>query len=127
MSDFSKYFLMTTEDVPKYVQSKLTYFSKDAKLSCTEIGDGNINYVFRVQDKNGKSIIVKQAGLETRIKPDLGVSTDRGKNRIGNSFYTEFLCQRPCSQNISLRRNNVRNDNAGYDRPHNDAYRSFKS
>ena len=102
MSDFSKYFLMTTEDVPKYVQSKLTYFSEDAKLSCTEIGDGNINYVFRVQDENGKSIIV-------------------------NSFYTEFLCRRPCSQNISLRRNNVRNDNAGYDRPHNDAYRSFKS
>ena len=31
MSDFSKYFLMTTEDVPKYVQSKLTYFSEDAK------------------------------------------------------------------------------------------------
>ena len=54
MSDFSKYFLMTTEDVPKYVQSKLTYFSEDAKLSCTEIGDGNINYVFRVQDENGK-------------------------------------------------------------------------
>ena len=79
MSDFSKYFLMTTEDVPKYVQSKLTYFSEDAKLSCTEIGDGNINYVFRVQDENGKSIIVKQAGLETRIKPDLGVSTDRGR------------------------------------------------
>lgn len=79
MSDFSKYFLMSTDDVLEYVQSKHTFFSENAKLTCSEIGDGNINYVFRVSDENGKSIIVKQAGLETRIKPDLSVSTDRGR------------------------------------------------
>lgn len=79
MSDFSKYFLMNTDDVPQYVQSKLSFFPENTKLTCTEIGDGNINYVFRVSDDNGKSIIVKQAGLETRIKPDLCVSTDRGR------------------------------------------------
>lgn len=79
MLDFNEYFLMSTDDVPKYVQSKLSYFDENEELTCTEIGDGNINYVFRVSNKNGKSIIVKQAGLETRIKPDLGVSTDRGR------------------------------------------------
>lgn len=79
MLDFNEYFLMRTEDVPQYVQSKLNYFGENENLICEEIGDGNINYVFRVSSESGKSIIVKQAGIETRIKPDLGVSTDRGR------------------------------------------------
>ncbi len=80
MSDYTTYFLMKPDDVPNYVQSKLSYFPNNSNLVCNEIGDGNINYVFRVCDESsGKSIIVKQAGLETRIKPDLGISTDRGR------------------------------------------------
>ena len=80
MSEYQSYFLMKPEDAPAYVQAKLNYFPEGHRLVGTEIGDGNINYVFRVVDQDtGKSIIVKQAGLKTRIEPDLGVSTDRGR------------------------------------------------
>ena len=80
MEDYSSYFLMKPEEAPAYVQAKLHYFPEGDRLSGKEIGDGNINYVFRVTDEDtGKSIIVKQAGLKTRIEPDLGVSTDRGR------------------------------------------------
>ena len=45
------------------MQAKLHYFPEGDRLSGKEIGDGNINYVFRVTDEDtGKSIIVKQAG-----------------------------------------------------------------
>lgn len=80
MSRFDTYFLMKTEDVPAYVKEK-GYMPADAQLTCEEIGDGNLNYVFRVVDeKTGKSVIVKQAGVQLRISADMHVSTDR--NRI---------------------------------------------
>ncbi|WP_295713935.1 S-methyl-5-thioribose kinase [uncultured Mitsuokella sp.] len=81
MSDYSKYFLMKAEDVPDYVRTKLPdFFAKDAKLTSAEIGDGNLNYVFRVCDEvSGKTIIVKQAGVELRISKDMHLSTDRGR------------------------------------------------
>lgn len=80
MSRFDTYFLMKTEDVAEYVQEKLGFFPKDAKLECKEIGDGNLNYVFRVKDTNtGKTMIVKQAGESLRISADMKVSTDRGR------------------------------------------------
>jgi 5-methylthioribose kinase len=80
MSRFDSYFLMKTEDIEEYVQEKLSFFPADAKLDCKEIGDGNLNYVFRLYDINtGKSIIVKQAGEVTRISADMKLSTDRGR------------------------------------------------
>ena len=51
MSDFNTYFLMKEPDVIDYVQAKLSYFDADAPLACKEIGDGNLNYVFRVWDE----------------------------------------------------------------------------
>lgn len=81
MSRYDNYFLMTTEDVPAYVEEKTNFFPADAKLSVKEIGDGNLNYVFRVVDEStGRSIIVKQAGEELRISKEMKISTDR--NRI---------------------------------------------
>ena len=80
MSRFDEYFLMKAEDVAEYVDEKLHFFPADAKLACKEIGDGNLNYVFRLKDENtGKSIIVKQAGEATRISEDMKLSTDRGR------------------------------------------------
>ena len=80
MSAFDKYFLMKPDDVPSYITEKVPDFFTDAELECTEIGDGNLNYVFRVVDnKSGKSIIVKQAGEELRISKDLKLPTDRGR------------------------------------------------
>lgn len=78
MSKFETYFLMNDEDVKEYVKEKLDIFPKDADLTSKEIGDGNLNYVFRVKDeKTGKSVIVKQAGGEARISSDIKLSTDR--------------------------------------------------
>ncbi len=80
MSRFDSYFLMKTEDIKEYVNEKLSFFPADAKLECKEIGDGNLNYVFRLYDINtGKSIIIKQAGEVTRISADMKLSTDRGR------------------------------------------------
>lgn len=80
MSRFDTYFLMKTPDVLEYVTEK-GYMPADAQLTAKEIGDGNLNYVFRVVDeKTGKSVIVKQAGVSLRISADMKVSTDR--NRI---------------------------------------------
>ena len=82
MADYSKYFLMKEEDVGGYVQAKYAgHFAPDAKLTVKEIGDGNLNYVFRVvEEATGKSMIVKQAGEALRISAEMHVSTDR--NRI---------------------------------------------
>ena len=80
MSRFDTYFLMTTPDVPEYVVEK-GYMPKGAVLSAKEIGDGNLNYVYRVVDEaTGNSVIVKQAGEALRISAAMKVSTDR--NRI---------------------------------------------
>ncbi|MFT4146299.1 MAG: S-methyl-5-thioribose kinase [Mobilitalea sp.] len=80
MSRFETYFLMKTEDIEAYVQEKLAFFPADAAIDCKEIGDGNLNYVFRLIDTNtGKSVIVKQAGEVTRISADMKLSTDRGR------------------------------------------------
>ena len=80
MSRFDIYFLLKSDDVAEYVQEKLSFFPADAKLECKEIGDGNLNYVFRLADTNtGRSIIVKQAGEATRISADMKLSTDRGR------------------------------------------------
>jgi len=68
MSGFDTYFLMKTEDVGEYVQEKLHFFEDGVKLESKEIGDGNLNYVFRIKDtKSGKSIIVKQAEEVTEM------------------------------------------------------------
>lgn len=57
-----KYYELTTETVVDYVNNKINFFSADADYDCTEIGDGNLNLVFRVNDiKNKKSLIVKQS------------------------------------------------------------------
>ncbi len=49
-------------------------------ISCKEIGDGNLNYVFKVKDEKGHSVIIKQAGVSLRISADMKIDTDR--NRI---------------------------------------------
>lgn len=88
MTDFKKsYFTMNEEQAKEYAQTQLDYFKEDAELSCKEIGDGNLNYVFRVVDeKNKDSIILKQAGPVARISDEFKVSPDR--NRIESDILT---------------------------------------
>ncbi len=93
MSAFDRYFLMSEADVPAYVQEKISYFESGASLVCKEIGDGNLNYVFRVKDQaTGKSIIVKQAGEHLRISEEMTLNTDRGRIESNILRLQEALC-----------------------------------
>lgn len=81
MGKFDKFFLMKEEDIGDFVKEKIDFFDQKAKLNIKEIGDGNLNYVFRVVDEDaGKSLIVKHAGPSLRIDSNMSASTDR--NRI---------------------------------------------
>lgn len=80
MADFSKYFLMKENDVIEYAKIKVPQKDWDeATMTCKEIGDGNLNYVFKVQDAKGHSVIVKQAGVSLRISADMHIDTDRNR------------------------------------------------
>ncbi len=80
MQKFDKHFKMGEEDAILYTKEKLDFFDKDAMLKCKEIGDGNINYVFRVEDeKTGKSIIIKHADTIIRTSENY---LDPDHNRI---------------------------------------------
>ena len=58
----NNHYLLDTESVKTYLTEQLGIFSSQEHLAAEEIGDGNINYVFRVRSEaSGKSIIVKQA------------------------------------------------------------------
>lgn len=81
MAGFDKYFLMKAPDAAEYARSKLRFFEPGAELETREIGDGNLNYIFRVVDKkSGTSVVIKQAGDTARISSDMVLSRDR--NRI---------------------------------------------
>ena len=56
---------MNEKDILEYSKEKLKYFDSKNKITCKEIGDGNLNYVYRVKN-NKKSVIIKQAGVHTR-------------------------------------------------------------
>lgn len=81
MIDYNKYFLMKPSDVAGYIRYKLPdFFEAERRLLCSEIGDGNLNYVFRVSaEGSDKTVIVKQAAEELRISKEMKISTDRGR------------------------------------------------
>lgn len=87
MADFTKYFTMKESDALEYAKTILNFFPPGAALTSKEIGDGNLNYVFRIIDQNsGKSLIIKQAGPVARISDEFKVSPDR--NRIESEILT---------------------------------------
>ncbi|RXI46408.1 S-methyl-5-thioribose kinase [Clostridium tetani] len=80
MSRFDSHFRMETEDAILYAKEKLGLFDEHAKLQAEEIGDGNINYVFKVWDVNTKkSVIIKHADIFLRSS---GRELDVDRNRI---------------------------------------------
>ena len=80
MPGFNSFFLMNTEDVRRYAVEVLRRFAPDEPTACTEIGDGNINYVFRVvSEADGHSVIVKQAD---RLLRSSGRPLDMYRNKI---------------------------------------------
>ena len=75
---FSSHYKMEGDDIIDYVFEHSNFFDSNENLVCEEIGDGNINYVYRISDKNTKkSLILKQADVQTRVRPDGYLSPDR--------------------------------------------------
>lgn len=90
MNQFEQYFLMDESSVVDYVRAKAEQLKtslfagsrdngQELPLTAKEIGDGNLNYVYRVGDGK-KSVIVKQAGPMARLSSGKEISRDR--NRI---------------------------------------------
>ena len=81
MSKFDRYFLMQANDIIDYTLEKMPDIPWDRdSVRTREIGDGNLNYVYRVWDAKGHSVIIKHAGESLRISEQMHVSVDR--NRI---------------------------------------------
>ena len=80
MDKYAKHFLLNVEEVTKYAKEVLTLFAPDDQLEAIEIGDGNINYVFKVWcPKTGQSVIIKQADNVLRSS---GRPLDMHRNKI---------------------------------------------
>ncbi len=80
MRNFDEFFLMSTVDAKRYAVEVLKYFTADEETVCTEIGDGNINYVFKVYSKkDGRSVVIKQADKLLRSS---GRPLDTYRNKI---------------------------------------------
>ena len=70
---------MSVDDAITYTKD-FGIFPESAKLRGEEIGDGNINYIFRViEDETGKSVVLKQADKFLRSS---GRPLDLDRNRI---------------------------------------------
>ena len=103
---YQEHFLLDCDEVISYVKEKNLFLEND-DLNVKEIGDGNINYIFKVENKiDGKSIVLKQADklLRSSGRPlDLARSKiEANILRIENNlaphfvpeiyFYDEIMC-----------------------------------
>lgn len=80
MENFTTHSLLSHSEVKKYLIETLQLFDAEAPLIIEEIGDGNINYVFKATDSTtGKSIIVKQSDTLLRSS---GRPLDISRNKI---------------------------------------------
>lgn len=80
MNKYAKHFLLDVEEAKKYAVDELKFFTPDEQLESIEIGDGNINYVFKVWNPNSnKSVIIKQADTVLRSS---GRPLDMHRNKI---------------------------------------------
>ncbi|MDQ0151491.1 5-methylthioribose kinase [Moryella indoligenes] len=82
MSRFDSYFQMEASDVKEYTLEKtgsMIAWDEASMEVIVPAEHGNLNYVYRVMDRKGNSIFVKQAGTETRISKDMKPSKDRNR------------------------------------------------
>jgi 5-methylthioribose kinase len=77
MKDFRE--RIRREDVINLVKEKISFFNVREDLQCQEIGDGNVNYVFRVSDGENRSVIVKYADVFIRNSTTRRLSTKRSR------------------------------------------------
>ncbi len=68
---------ISSDAVISLVKSKISFLRDSDTLQCQEISDGNVNYVFRVTDRNNQSVIVKYADGFIRNSKTRKLSTKR--------------------------------------------------
>lgn len=70
-----------TDSVISYVRENLPdFFESGASLRASELSDGNINYVFRIEDENsGRSLIVKHAEDTLRVNTSRHIGFERSR------------------------------------------------
>jgi len=62
VASLTQYHPLTSQDAMELAKTIPGPFTADSELECREIGDGNLNLVFHITDRNSdKSIIIKQA------------------------------------------------------------------
>ena len=76
---FSKYRKLNEIDSIKYVRQKMDIFGADEAIKSEEVGNGNINYIYRIVGEDRSSVILKQADNKLRSS---GRDLDRDRIRI---------------------------------------------
>jgi len=73
--------MYNTESVITYIRKNLPdFFGPEASLRASELSDGNINYVFRVEDEEtGRSLIVKHAEDTLRVNTGRHIGFERSR------------------------------------------------
>lgn len=78
MKKYNEFFLLNCDTVKDFVKDNIAYFDKMETLYSDEIGDGNINYVFRVGNGQ-RSVVVKQSDKYIRTS---GRALDLTRSKI---------------------------------------------
>lgn len=73
--------MYTPQAAIDFIQKQLPdFFGPDAKLEASELSDGNINYVFRVEEpSSGRSLIIKHAEDTLRVNQNRHIGFERSK------------------------------------------------
>ena len=77
--------VMDSEEIRKYAEKYIPEF-KNGKIKIDEIGDGNINYVYKATSGSGKTIILKKADKLLRTS---GRPLDQGRIEIEQRYLIE--------------------------------------
>lgn len=79
--------MKTKNDIMRYIDQTayLKAFFKNETLHVEEIGDGNLNFIFRISDESGTSLILKYAAPYLRL---LGEDFPLPQNRICVEMHT---------------------------------------
>ncbi len=75
------YTSLNEETAREYARQKTDVFQKGAELECREIGDGNLNMVFRIWNVNDpkESVIIKQSLPHARIDDSIHAPLERAR------------------------------------------------
>lgn len=81
------------QQIIDYVRSYSDYFPATADLQVTELSDGNLNYVYRINDTEGNSLILKQTPPYIRVIGEgWPLTQDRARIEYNSLKHTADRC-----------------------------------